>query len=90
MKRDFHRNGTTINSPVTKNNPSQNISDSSTQKQLRSQINNVPKSANVDLKVTSATKLQLLEMCHLRHRLRIFLFRRKVMFRSQDIHFFAF
>ena len=29
-------------------------------------------------------------MCHLRHRLRIFLFRRKVMFRSQDIQVFVF
>ena len=35
-------------------------------------------------KVTSATK-QLLKMCYLRHRLWIFLFRRKVIFCSQDI-----
>ena len=45
-KRDSHRN---FNSPVTANNPSQNISDPSTQKQLRTQINNAPKSANDDL-----------------------------------------
>ena len=37
------------------------------------------------LKVTSATKRQPLKMCHLRHRLRIFLFHRKIMFHSQDI-----
>ena len=37
------------------------------------------------LKVTSAEKRQHLKMCHLRHRLRIFLFRGKDMFRSQDI-----
>ena len=39
-KRNFHRNETTVNSPVTANNPSQNISDPSPQKQLRTQINN--------------------------------------------------
>ena len=44
---------------------------------------------NYSLKVTFATK-QLLEMYHLRHRLRIFLFRRKVIFRSQDIQVFVF
>ena len=38
----------------------------------------------LSLKITSATKWQLLKMCHLRHRLRIFLFCRKVMFCSQD------
>ena len=42
----------------------------------------------LELKVTSATKRELLEMCHLRHKLRIFLFRRKIMFRFQDIQFF--
>ena len=45
-KRDLYRN---VNSPVTANNPLQNISDPSTQKQLRAQINNVPKSTNDDL-----------------------------------------
>ena len=45
-KWDLHRNETTVNSPVTVNSPSQNISDPSSQKQLRTQINNVPKSAN--------------------------------------------
>ena len=34
------------------------------------------------LKVTSATKWQLLKMCYLRHRLRNFLFRWKIMFHS--------
>ena len=38
-KRNFRRNETTVNSPVTANNPSQNISDPSPQKQLRTQIN---------------------------------------------------
>ena len=42
-KWDLHRNETTVNSPVTVNSPSQNISDPSSQKQLRTQINNVPK-----------------------------------------------
>ena len=42
------------------------------------------------LKVTFATKRYFLKMCYLRHRLRIFSFRRKVMFRSQDIQVFAF
>ena len=32
----------------------------------------------------------LLKICHLRHKLRIFLFRRKVMSRSQDIQVFVF
>ena len=41
------------------------------------------------LKVTSATKGWLLKMCHLRHRLRIFLFNRKVMFRSRYIQVFV-
>ena len=45
-KRGLHRNETTDNSPVTTNNPSQDISDPNTQKQLRIQINNVPKSVN--------------------------------------------
>ena len=38
------------------------------------------------LKVTSATKW----LCHLRHKFRIFLFCRKVMFRFQDIQVFVF
>ena len=42
------------------------------------------------LKVTSATKRWFLKMCHMRLRLRIFLFRRKVMFHSQDIQVFLF
>ena len=42
------------------------------------------------LKVTSTTKRQLLKMCHIKHRSRIFLCRRKVMFRSQDIQVFVF
>ena len=41
------------------------------------------------LKVTSATK-QLLKMCHLRQRLRIFLFHQKVMFLPWDIQVFLF
>ena len=45
---------------------------------------------NICLKVTSATKQQLLRMCHLKHRLRIFLFHRKIMFHSQDIQVFVF
>ena len=45
-KRDIHRSETTVNSPVTANSQSQNISEPSPQKQLRKQINNVPKSAN--------------------------------------------
>ena len=48
-KWDLHRNETTVNSPVTVNSPSQNISDASSQKQLRTQINIVPKSAKDDL-----------------------------------------
>ena len=42
------------------------------------------------LKVTSAKKRQLLKMCHLRHRLRTFLFHKKIMFRFQDIQVFVF
>ena len=42
------------------------------------------------LKVTSATKQQLLKMSHLKHRLRIFLFHRKIMFHFQDIQVFVF
>ena len=42
------------------------------------------------LKVTSATKRSLLKMCHLRHWLRIFLFRRKIMFRSLKIFKFLY
>ena len=41
-------------------------------------------------KVTSGTKWSLLKMCHLKHRLRIFLFHTKIMFRSQDIQVFVF
>ena len=41
------------------------------------------------LKVTSATKQTLLKMCHLRHKFRIFLFCRKVMFCSQNIQVFV-
>ena len=41
-------------------------------------------------KVTSAKKRWLLKMCHLSHKLRIFLFRRKNMFRFQDIETFVF
>ena len=44
----------------------------------------------VSLKITYAAKRSLLKMCHLRNRLRIFLFSRKVMFRSQDIQVFVF
>ena len=36
------------------------------------------------------TKTITFQMCHLRHRLIIFLFYRKVMFHSQDIHVFVF
>ena len=42
------------------------------------------------LKVTFARKQQPLKMYHLRHRLRIFLFRRKVILRSQGIQVFVF
>ena len=42
------------------------------------------------LKITSTTKWQLLKICYLRQRLRIFLFRRKAMFHSQDIQVFVF
>ena len=45
---------------------------------------------NYSLKVTSSTKEQLLKMYHLRHRLRFFVFRRKVILRSQDIQGFVF
>ena len=45
---------------------------------------------NWRLKVTSVTKQKLLKMHHLRHRLRIFLFRGKVIFCSQDIQVFVF
>ena len=40
------------------------------------------------LKFTTTIKRQLLKMCHLRHRLRIFLFCRKVMFRFKDVKLF--
>ena len=42
------------------------------------------------MKVTFATKWQLLKMCHLRHGLRNFLFHRKVLICSQDIQVFVF
>ena len=42
------------------------------------------------LKFTSATKRELLKICRLKHRLRIFLFHGKIMFRSQDIQVFVF
>ena len=42
------------------------------------------------LKVTTATKRYLVKLCHQGHRLTVFLFRRKVMFRSQDIQVFIF
>ena len=42
------------------------------------------------LKVTSITKRSLFKMCHLKHRLRIFLYCRKIMFHSEDIQVFAF
>ena len=41
-------------------------------------------------KFVSTTKQQLLKMWHLRHRLRIISFHRKVVFCSQDIQFFVF
>ena len=41
------------------------------------------------LKVTPATKQQLLKMCHLRQKLRTFLICRKVIIRSQYIQFFV-
>ena len=41
------------------------------------------------LKVTSTTKQYFLRMCHLRHRSRIFLFDKKIMFRSWDIQVFS-
>ena len=47
-------------------------------------------SGSVGLKVTSAKKRSLLEMCYLRHMLRIFLFRTKIMFCFQDIQVFVF
>ena len=40
--------------------------------------------------LTSAKKQELLKMCHLRHKLRIFLFHRKIMLRSRDIQIFVF
>ena len=42
------------------------------------------------LKVTSTTKQYFLSMCHLRHRPIIFLFDKKIMFRSWDIQVFVF
>ena len=43
-----------------------------------------------DLKVTSAMEQYFLKMCHLRHRLLIFLFHGKIMFHPQDIEFSVF
>ena len=48
-KRDLHRSRNTVNSPITANNPSQNISNSIPQKQLRAQMDNIPKLANNNL-----------------------------------------
>ena len=45
---------------------------------------------NIIIKGYLAIKRYLLKICHLRHRLRIFLFRRKIMFRYQDIQIFLF
>ena len=42
------------------------------------------------LRVTPATKWWLLQICYLRHRLRIFLFCRKIMFRYHDIQVFVY
>ena len=42
------------------------------------------------LKVTSATKQQLLKISHLRYRLQMSLVHRKVMFRSHNIQVFVF
>ena len=42
------------------------------------------------LKVTTTKKRQLLKMCHLRHRLRLFLFCKIIMFRFQAIKVFVF
>ena len=47
--QELHQSDSTINSPVTANSPSQNISSPSPQNQLSTQINNVPKSTNEDL-----------------------------------------
>ena len=60
-------------------------------KRILQQKNNIfPFMGILSLKVTSATKWYLLKMCHLKHRSRIFLFCRKIMFRSQDIQVFVF
>ena len=48
-KRDLHRSRTTVNSPITANNPSQNISNPIPQKQFRAQMDNIPKLANNNL-----------------------------------------
>ena len=48
-KRDLHRSRTTVNSPITANNPSQNITNPIPQKQLRAQMDNIPKLANDNL-----------------------------------------
>ena len=44
----------------------------------------------LSLKVISATKRLLFKMCYLRYRLRIFLFQKKVMFRSPDNQIYVF
>ena len=46
--------------------------------------------SSIFLNVTSAKKRSPLKMRYLRHRLRIFLLRRKIMFRSPDIQVFVF
>ena len=48
-KRDLRRSETTVNFLVTANNPSQNISDPSPQKQFRTQMNNVANLADDNL-----------------------------------------
>ena len=47
-------------------------------------------SNSFELKSTSTIKPWLLKMCHLKHRLRVFLFQRKALFCSQNIQVFVF
>ena len=42
------------------------------------------------VKVTSTTKRSLLKICHLRQRLKIFLFHRKIMLHEEDTQAFVF
>ena len=67
----------------------EHISQFRTNEQLADSLTKKGASA-IQLKITSATKWQLLKMCHLRQKLRIFLFHRKIMFHSQDIQVFVF